>query len=589
MTLDLLDDRGAGQRPLPGPTLPARPAPGPAPGPGVPADERVLRCPGADPTIRWCAGERFHHLFEQNLALWGDRPAVSAETGEIPHAGLDRRANRLARHLLRQGLAPGDRVGLFLGRSVWSYVAMLAVSKAGAAWVPLDPCFPRERVEVITEDAGLRLLLSLAALEPRLDGIAVPVLCLDREAEAIAGEDAAPLPKRGEPSPDGLSYIVYTSGSTGRPKGVAVNHSSICNFIRVAAEIYGLRPEDRVYQGMTIAFDFSFEEIWVPLYAGATLVPNLGDGALLGPDLAAFLIERQVTALCCVPTLLATLEEDLPDLRFVLVSGETCPAELVARWHRPERTFLNVYGPTEATVSATWTRLDPGRPVTIGRPLPTYSLLVLDPAAERALPRGEVGEIAVGGVGLAQGYVNRPDQTRRVFVEDFLGLAGNPGGRLYRTGDLGCITADGEVECLGRIDTQVKIRGYRIELDEIESVIMRTPGVGLDDGTVGLGPARAPPTIEAPAPRGRDVLLRHALELELAGRRVHLALAGVPLPAAATPPLRRMAAAVGRARRGLDGNGGAGGAADPSPMPCSRVSVIPMAAARASAAWGTTP
>ena len=277
---------------------------------------------------------------------------------------------------------------------------------------------------------------------------------------------------------DELAYIIYTSGSTGRPKGVAVEHASIVNFVRVAAEVYGYRPDDRVYQGLTIAFDFSFEEIWVPWAVGATLVPKPPGGSLLGVDLHDFLTEHRVTAMCCVPTLLATVEDDLPALRFLLVSGEACPHDLIVRWHRPGRRFLNVYGPTEATVSATWAVADPDRPVTIGVPLPTYSTVILDPDDPgRALPHGEVGEIGIAGVGLAKGYVNRDDLTAAAFVPDFLGVPGNVSGRIYRTGDLGRVTADGEIEYLGRIDLQVKIRGYRIELTEIESVLLQVPGI----------------------------------------------------------------------------------------------------------------
>jgi amino acid adenylation domain-containing protein len=274
-----------------------------------------------------------------------------------------------------------------------------------------------------------------------------------------------------------LCYIVYTSGSTGRPKGVALEHASICNFVRVALEVYRIAPHDRVYQGMTIAFDFSVEEIWVPLVAGATLVPKPAGSSLVGHELGTFLRVNEITALCCVPTLLATLEEDLPSLRFLLVSGEACPQHLIARWHRPDRRFLNVYGPTEATVTATWTSVHPDRPVTIGVPLPTYSAVILDPAEDKELPPGEVGEIGITGIGLARGYLNRDDLTDRSFIRDFLGIDNNPSGRIYRTGDLGRINDDGEIEYHGRMDTQVKIRGYRIELTEIESVLLQVPGI----------------------------------------------------------------------------------------------------------------
>jgi non-ribosomal peptide synthetase-like protein len=228
---------------------------------------------------------------------------------------------------------------------------------------------------------------------------------------------------------------------------------------------------------MTIAFDFSVEEIWVPLIAGATLIPKPAGCTLLGDELRAFLQDNEVTALCCVPTLLATLDEDLPGLRFLLVSGEACPQDLITRWHRSDRRFLNVYGPTEATVTATWSLVHPDRPVTIGVPLPTYSVVILDPAGEGALPSGEVGEIGIAGIGLARGYLNRDDLTDHAFIRDVFGINNNPSGRIYRTGDLGRINGDGEIEYHGRIDTQVKIRGYRVELTEIESVLLQVPGI----------------------------------------------------------------------------------------------------------------
>jgi non-ribosomal peptide synthetase-like protein len=272
-------------------------------------------------------------------------------------------------------------------------------------------------------------------------------------------------------------YIIYTSGTTGNPKGVVIEHPSICNFVRVAAELYGFAPGDRVYQGMTIVFDFSVEEIWVPLMAGATLVPGMPGASLVGDELADFLREQGVTCLCCCPTLLATIEQDLPQLRILLVGGEACPQNLVTRWYRPERRILNSYGPTEATVTATLTELTPDKPVTIGKPLPTYSIVILDPVTDQVMPRGEAGEIGIAGIGLAAGYVNRDELTQEKFIADFLNIPNNPSKRIYRTGDLGRINDDDEVEYHGRIDTQVKIRGYRIELVEIESVLLELPQI----------------------------------------------------------------------------------------------------------------
>jgi amino acid adenylation domain-containing protein len=445
----------------------------------------VLTCAGYDGSIRWRRGERLEQLFEDRCD-WlgrqghGDHPAVDGRDVTLSYPELDGQANQLARFLAREGVRPGDRVGLLFDRPVDGYVGMLAVLKVHAAYVPLDAGFPPDRLSYIAADAGVRVVLSRSQLAERAAPLAgqARLLDLDEVGGMVAGQNAGRLePGEIGAAVDDLCYVIYTSGTTGRPKGVAISHASICNFVRVAAEVYGLASDDRVYQGMTIAFDFSVEEIWVPWMAGATLVPKPDGASLLGLELHAFLTDRRVSALCCVPTLLATLDEDLPGLRFLLVSGESCPQDLVARWHRPGRRFLNVYGPTEATVTATWTVLHPDRPVTIGVPLPTYSVVVLDPDEDRVLPSGVMGEIGIAGIGLADGYLNRPDLTARAFVPDFLGIPRNPAGRIYRTGDLGRVSADGEIEHHGRIDTQVKIRGYRVELTEIESVLLQVPGI----------------------------------------------------------------------------------------------------------------
>jgi non-ribosomal peptide synthetase component F len=298
-----------------------------------------------DSSVRWRKGERLDHLFEDVCDRLesegrGEHPAVVTSTELVSFTELDRRANQLAHHLVARGVRSGDRLGVLLDRCLESYVALLAVLKADAAYVPLDPGFPPARIDYIVRDAEVSSVLTLSRLSQVLDDVAVSHLCLDLEQEAI---DERPATRRnpGERLPQDLCYVVYTSGSTGNPKGVAIEHSSICNFVRVAAEVYGYTESDRVYQGMTIAFDFSVEELWVPLIAGATLVPAGAGATLVGPDLSDFLIENRVTALCCVPTLLATMDAEMPDLRFILVSGEACPQDLVTRWSRDGRTLLN--------------------------------------------------------------------------------------------------------------------------------------------------------------------------------------------------------------------------------------------------------
>ncbi len=426
--------------------------------------------------VRWKAGERLNHVLEETCIRFADNDAVIIGDDTLSYRELNRRANQMARYLIEQGIKSGDRVALLFDKSAETYIAMLAVMKCNAAYVPLDAAFPIERVRFILSDAEISAIVTMSSFAERLADLDVNKIFLDAAKGAIAAKSAEPIHEVAPPV-EPLCYIIYTSGTTGNPKGVGIAHNSICNFVRVAAELYGYAPGDRVYQGMTIAFDFSIEEIWVPLLAGATLVPARAGSTMIGEELADFLRDNDVTVMACCPTLLATIEQDLPKLRILLVGGEACPQNLVARWYRPGRRILNSYGPTEATVTATLTELMPDKPVTIGVPLSTYSIVILDPAEDKTVAPGELGEIGIAGVGLALGYMNRDELTMKKFIRDFLNIQNNPSGRIYRTGDLGRIDENGEVEYRGRIDTQVKIRGYRIELNEIEAVLLDMPQI----------------------------------------------------------------------------------------------------------------
>jgi len=247
--------------------------------------------------------------------------------------------------MLARGIKSGDRIAMMFDRSPEAYVAMFAVMKVNAVYVPLDAAFPIERVRFILGDANVSAIVSMSSFAKRLSDVQVNKIFVDSEGPAIDAQSANPLTCVAPPI-EQLCYIIYTSGTTGNPKGVGIGHTSICNFVRVAANSYGYMPGDRVYQGMSIAFDFSVEEIWVPLMAGSTLVPGPAGTTLMGDALRDFLHEHHVTVMACVPTLLATIEQDLPDLRVLLVGGETCPQNLVARWYRPGRRILNTYGPT---------------------------------------------------------------------------------------------------------------------------------------------------------------------------------------------------------------------------------------------------
>ena len=416
-------------------------------------------------------------LFERTADTMPERIAVICEGKEYTYLELDHYANRIAHYLREKGVTAGNRVGILLKRSIETYATIIAVLKLGAAYVPLDTSFPSDRIRFIAEDAEFSMLISTEPISARNAVDNCPQVLLDREKVVIASqpESRPELAISGQAERE-LCYIIYTSGSTGRPKGVEVEHRSVVNLIRVETEIFGIQPEDRVFQGITIAFDFSIEEIWMTLYAGATLVAGPSEeGSRFGNELAHFLIEQRVTVLLAVPTVLSSIDEDIPNLRLIDVGGEPCPQNLVDRWAKPGRRFINTYGPTEATITATWAELEPGKPITIGRPFPRYKVLIADEAGRR-VPKGDIGEIYIGGVGVARGYVKRPDITAERFIPDPDGKPGS-GARLYRTGDLGRYTETGEIEYHGRADLQVKLRGYRIELSEIESVILKSEDI----------------------------------------------------------------------------------------------------------------
>ncbi|EQD83547.1 Pls/PosA family non-ribosomal peptide synthetase [Saccharopolyspora erythraea] len=413
---------------------------------------------------------RLHDFFTTTCDRTPGKVALEAGDVRMTYRQLDRRANQLAHHLLTLGLGTGSRVGILLERSAWTYVSLLGVLKAGAAFVPIDAVSPSDRVGYICGDSRLDLVITSGDLAGKVGG-ACPVLDVDLVGTTL---DHTPSTRPELPdTADPPAYVIYTSGSSGRPKGVEVSQSSICNFIDVVPAIYDVRESDRVYQGMSISFDFSIEEIWPTWAVGATLVAGPNDSRRLGEELAEFLDDNGVSVLYCVPTLLATIHRELPKVRSVLVGGEACPAELVERWSTPKRRILNTYGPTEATVTASWCELLPGRRVTIGRALPTYTVVLLDEALH-PVPDGDVGEICIGGPGVANGYVGLPEKTADRFVEHPLAPRG---GRLYRTGDLGRTTEDGEIEYLGRADAEVKIRGRRVDLGEIDNVLLEHPAV----------------------------------------------------------------------------------------------------------------
>jgi len=374
-------------------------------------------------------------------------------------------------------------VALVLPRSVQIVVAQVAVAKAGSAFLPVDPGYPAERVEFMLADARPVIVVTLAELAGNLPrGGDAEVVVLDDPAvastvdglpdgEVVDAERLSPL-RLEHPA-----YVIYTSGSTGRPKGVVVSHRGLANFSAAEARQYAVAPGDRVLQFSSPSFDASVLELCMSLPLGASLVVP-PPGPLLGEHLAEVLERWEVTHALIPPAALATVPEHfardgLPAFRTVIVGGDACSAELVARW-APGRRMVNSYGPTESTVVSTWSEpLAPGGVPPIGRPIPNTRAHVLD-ATLRPVPAGEPGELYVCGVGLARGYLNRPGLTAQRFVANPFG---EPGERMYRTGDLVRYNELGDLEFLGRADDQVKIRGFRVEPGEIEAVLRADPGV----------------------------------------------------------------------------------------------------------------
>jgi amino acid adenylation domain-containing protein len=412
-----------------------------------------------------------HRIFQGQATRQPDRIALVAPEEILTYGELDERSRRLARRLVREGIGPEARVALLLERSPALVTALLAVLKAGGAWVPLDPALPPERLSFLLADAGASLLITGERFLGTLPETGLPVLLLD---SSDPGEDG-PDPVL-EMDPDHLAYVIYTSGSTGTPKGVAVPHRGLANLAAAQAEIFGLGPEDRILQFASPSFDASVAEMAVAWQAGATLHIAGREALLPGASLADLLRERGITNVTLPPTSLSVMPpDDFPALRSLVVAGEACPPVLAEHWSAGRR-FVNAYGPTETTVCATAGAYEPGSlRMTLGRPLPGIQVVLLDPHGQEPAPSGVAGEICAAGPGLARGYLGRPDLTAERFVPH--PAAGTPGERLYRTGDLARWLPDGRIDLLGRIDEQVKVRGFRVEPGEVRAALLAHPAV----------------------------------------------------------------------------------------------------------------
>ncbi|SHN31650.1 non-ribosomal peptide synthetase [Rhizobacter sp. OV335] len=422
-----------------------------------------------------------HRSFEQRVREHPSTIALHFADETLDRAELNRRANRLAHHLIVQGVGPETRIGIALERSVAMMVGILAVLKAGATYVPLDTELPAERLAWMVGDSGVALVLTHGAVRERLPAVATPVLDLDVLATAAEPDNDPQVPIHAEQ----LAYVIYTSGSTGTPKGAAVRHQALASCMAWMQQVYSLDATDTVLHKAAFGFDVSAWEMFWPLSTGTPLVLAEPGEHRDPARLAALILRRRVTTLNFVPAMLqAFLQQpqvramgtEAP-LRRAIVGGEALPAEAQKEvaLRLPRATLYNLYGPTETTIHVThWTcRADGAAQVPIGRPITETSARVLD-ADLNPVPPGMPGELYLGGVSLARGYLNRAALTAERFVADPFD---SRGGRLYRTGDLVRWNAEGQLDYLGRIDQQVKVRGFRIELGEVEARLLAQPAV----------------------------------------------------------------------------------------------------------------
>jgi amino acid adenylation domain-containing protein len=422
-----------------------------------------------------------HQQFEHQVAKTPDAIAVRFADQQYTYDQLNRGSNQLARYLQQFGVGTGSRVGVCLGHSTETIAALLGILKAGAAYVPLDPSYPIERLQLMIEDAQVSVLLTQQQWADQFDKQQAKLVCLDCDWPAIAQQSEANLAS--QTAGEDLAYVIYTSGSTGKPKGVAVPHRAV-NRLVCNSDYVQIESSDRIAQISNFSFDAATFEIWGALLNGAQLV-GISREVLLSQDFAAQIQQQQISILFLTTALFQQFAREIPSafasLRCLLFGGEAIDPKAVqiVLAHGAPQHLLHVYGPTENTTFTTWYEVQEvpaTASIPIGRPIANTQLYLLD-SSLKPVPIGAPGELYVGGDGLAQGYLNQPELTARSFIKNPFTSIAAPGDRLYKTGDLARYRLDGNLEFLGRIDHQVKLRGFRIELGEIEAVLSQHPNV----------------------------------------------------------------------------------------------------------------
>ena len=438
--------------------------------PIVPEAETRLIAHWNDTTHDYAREACAHTLIEQQVDRTPNAVAVRFGDATITYADLDRRANRLAHQLRAEGVGHDTLVGLGVERSIDMVVGLLGILKAGGAYVPIDPSFPRDRIAFMLTDSKVGVLVTQRSLVGKLSAPGAKVVLVDG---VMSQDDARPPPLA---TPMSRAYVIYTSGSTGTPKGVELPHRAVVNFLSSVADEPGFTARDVMLAVTTLSFDIAVLELYLPLTVGGSVVIASRDEAGSGEALLALIHTRGVTVMQATPStwrLLLAAGWSPRDRIKVLCGGEALPIDLARELTERSDSVWNMYGPTETTVwSTAWRVPETPTRILIGRPLVNTQVHVLD-AQMRPLPIGVLGELYIGGDGLARGYLGRPELTRERFVSDPF----TPGARLYKTGDVARMLADGNLEYFGRNDHQVKLRGYRIELGEIEAALAKHGGV----------------------------------------------------------------------------------------------------------------
>ncbi|MES3018319.1 MAG: amino acid adenylation domain-containing protein [Bacteroidota bacterium] len=427
-------------------------------------------------TVSYPANTPVHEFVSRNAKLYPDKAAIKIKNSEVSYSDLEAQTNRLAAYLIDLGIRGGDRIAIAMDRSLEMVISLLAIMKTGAAYIPVDPEYPKTRIEYMLSDSAAKALLTSADYKGQFVNGNINEIVFEEIAENLINYPS--IEQQVTINGDDLAYIIYTSGSTGQPKGIAIEHHSLTNFLCSMQKAPGISAEDKLLAVTTISFDISGLELYLPLISGAQLILADAEDARDGREIIDLLKNERITVMQATPStwrmMVETGWDDKLNLK-ALCGGEALPQDLAELLLERCDQVWNMYGPTETTIWSSVKRItDSTEIITVGRPIDNTKIFILDEDLHVVLP-GNTGEIYISGDGLAREYWNQPELTQKSFISTTIDAGVL---RIYRTGDLGKFLPNGEIQCFGRIDNQVKVRGYRIELGAIESALNSLEAVG---------------------------------------------------------------------------------------------------------------